>query len=173
MSSSSTGTTGLEDGHGGTSGSRGNTASGDWVVEVVDTDHSGGTAETIAIQTLPQVPGGVSANGSTFNGTTAVTVCAAGCDLIVGSWVASQRRRAARSRAARVGSTWARAGLKRPTLEDSTSFNGTETTLNKLTLSEHDAGAGAGSEEEESFDGVHFEKRRRRRIKNWFDRVLI
>jgi len=36
-------------------------------------------------------------------------------------------------------------------------LDGTETTFNELTLSEHDAGAGGGGKEEDSFDGVHLE----------------
>ncbi len=85
------------------------------------------------------------------------TAGAAGSNLIVGSRVAGQGGRAARTSTARVGATWAGAGLKRPPLESSTNLNRTQATFNELTLSEHDAGAGGGGEEEKSFDGVHLD----------------
>jgi len=81
-----------------TSGGRGGAETGYKLGRVVVTALTGETAEAVALEALPQVPGGIGADGSTLDGSTAVSAAgAAGWVLIVGRGVAGQAGWAERS----------------------------------------------------------------------------
>jgi len=54
-------------------------------VVIVDADLSNQAAEPVSVQALPQRPGRISADRGTLNRTAAITIRAAGSDLIGGS----------------------------------------------------------------------------------------